>query len=64
MCTDCVHVLRFKGGEPHFLCPLCSHKCEPLPTTLPKKRKGLLGFLQDTVKLKFGSAAARKKPKR
>ena len=64
MCNECVHMLRIKGGEPLFLCPLCSHKCELIPVIRPKKKKGLLGFLQDTVKLKFGSAAGRGKTKK
>ena len=53
MCNACVRVMRRKGGLPLFLCPRCSHKCEPIEVVLPKKRKGILGFLQDTVKLKF-----------
>jgi pSer/pThr/pTyr-binding forkhead associated (FHA) protein len=64
MCNECVHVLRLKGGEPLFLCPLCSHKCTPIPTLLLKKKKGILGFLQDTVKLRFGHSAGRDKTKR
>lgn len=64
MCNDCVHMLRLKGGEPLFLCPLCSHKCVLIPTALPKKKKGFLGFLQDTVKLTFGRSAGRGKAKR
>lgn len=64
MCNDCVHVLRLKGGDPLSLCPLCSHKCEPIPTVQAKKKKGFLGFLQDTVKLKFRSSAGRGKSKR
>jgi pSer/pThr/pTyr-binding forkhead associated (FHA) protein len=54
MCNACIHVMRRKGGPPLFLCILCSHKCEPIQTDQKKKKKGLLGFLQDTVKLKFG----------
>jgi hypothetical protein len=53
MCSECVHVLRRKGGLPLFLCPLCSHKCEPIQTVTQKKRRGLLEILQDTVKLRF-----------
>ncbi len=53
MCSECVHVLRRKGGQPLFLCPVCSHKCEPIATGAPKKKKGFMEFLQDTVKLKF-----------
>jgi pSer/pThr/pTyr-binding forkhead associated (FHA) protein len=53
MCNACVRVMRRKGGAPLFLCVLCSHKCEPILVAQPKKKKGFLGFLQDTVKLKF-----------
>jgi pSer/pThr/pTyr-binding forkhead associated (FHA) protein len=53
MCGECVHVLRRKGGVPLFLCPLCSHKCEPIQTTGPKKKRSFGEFLQDTVKLRF-----------
>lgn len=53
MCGECVHVLRRKGGQPLFLCALCSHKCEPIQTAGPKKKKGFMEFLQDTVKLRF-----------
>ena len=53
LCNHCVHIMRIKGGQPLFLCPHCSHKCEPLAVTAPvKKKKGLLALL-DTVKLKF-----------
>ena len=53
MCGECVHVLRRKGGHPLFLCPLCSHKCEPIQTDAPKKKKSFVEFLQETVKLRF-----------
>lgn len=53
MCSECVHVLRRKGGTPLFLCPLCSHKCEPIQILTPKKKKSFVEFLQDTVKLRF-----------
>ncbi|MGH7939691.1 MAG: FHA domain-containing protein [Limisphaerales bacterium] len=53
MCSECVHVLRRKGGLPLFLCPVCSHKCEPIQTGSSKKKRGFMEFLQDTVKLKF-----------
>ena len=53
MCNACIHVMRIKGGKPHFMCVICSHECEPFQMVQPKKKKGFLGFLQDTVKLKF-----------
>jgi pSer/pThr/pTyr-binding forkhead associated (FHA) protein len=52
MCDACVHKLRRQGGKTLRLCPLCSHKCEPVGVEKPKK-KSLLGFLQKTVKLPF-----------
>jgi hypothetical protein len=66
MCGHCVHIMRVKGGQSLFLCTLCSHKCEPIAATVPtrQKKRGFLGFLQDTVKLRFrhpsGSDAPRK----
>lgn len=55
MCTACLHILRLQGGgKPLFLCPLCSHKCERIGGETAKTKKGFLGFLQDTVRLKFG----------
>jgi hypothetical protein len=65
MCGNCVHIMRIKGGQPLFLCTICSHKCEPIAVAAPpKKKKGFLGFLQDTVKLRFrhpsGSDVSRK----
>ena len=56
MCNHCLVIMRVKGDQPLFICPLCSHKCAPIggPTaTKTQKKKGVLSFLQDTVKLKF-----------
>ncbi len=53
MCNECVQVMRRKGGQPLFLCRLCSHKAERIGAAQLKKKKGFAGFL-DTVKLKFG----------
>ena len=53
MCNACVHVMRRRGGAPHFLCVICSHESEPIQVAPPKKKKGFFGFLQDTVKLRF-----------
>ena len=53
MCEGCVHIMRIKGGQALFLCPLCSHRCEPIQVVEPKKKKKGLMALFDTVKLKF-----------
>jgi hypothetical protein len=53
MCNACIHVLRRRGGPPHFLCIICSNECEPIRVKPAEKKKGILGFLADTVKLKF-----------
>lgn len=55
MCNNCVHIMKRQGGVPLFLCTICSHKCERL-AQVPKeaKKRGLLGYIQETVKLKFG----------
>jgi FHA domain len=52
LCDACIHRLRRRGGKVLKLCPLCSHKCEPLGGE-KKKKKSLFGFLQKTVKLPF-----------
>ncbi len=64
ICNHCVHILRIKGGQALFLCPLCSHKCEPLAGGLPPKRKKGLAALLDTVKLKFGYGPSRERSSR
>lgn len=61
MCNGCVHVMQLKGGQPLFLCPLCSHKCEPLQAAKTRKKKTFIGFLQDTVKLRFRNPIKREK---
>jgi pSer/pThr/pTyr-binding forkhead associated (FHA) protein len=58
LCNGCVRVMRIRGGKPLYLCVLCSNKCEPLESAQPKKRKGIIGFL-DTVKLKFTQPSRR-----
>ena len=61
MCEHCVKVMRLKGGLPHFLCPVCSNKCEVIAGIAPaKKKKGFFANLADTVKLKFSNPARRK----
>ena len=64
MCGECVHVLRRKGGNPMFLCPLCSHKCELIQIVTAKKKKSFVEFLEDTVKLRFKDTVNRKFPKK
>lgn len=54
MCSGCVRIIRLKGGKPHFLCIKCHHPCERLAGEQAKKKKSFLGYLQDTVRLKFG----------
>ncbi len=51
MCEACVSRLRRRGGKILKLCPLCSHTVELIGGEKKKKKKGLLGFLQKTVKL-------------
>jgi hypothetical protein len=53
MCNACVHVMRRQGGQPLYLCRVCSHKCERIEVVQPQKKKSFFSFLQDTVKLKF-----------
>ena len=64
MCNHCVRIMRIKGGQPLFLCPVCSHKCEPIVGVAgPKKKKGFFASLADTVKLKFTSTPRERKRK-
>jgi len=65
MCVNCVHTLRRKGGQPLFLCPLCSQTCEPIHNVVePPKKKSLLQVLHRTVKMRlaqfFGVAESKK----
>ena len=53
MCNACVRVMRRQGGQPLYLCRLCSHKCERIGPVEVKKKKGFFGMLQDTVRLRF-----------
>ena len=55
MCTSCVRMMRIHGGKPLFLCCLCHNKVERIGADESKSKKGFLGFLQDTVRLKFGN---------
>jgi hypothetical protein len=52
MCDECVTQLRRRGGKALKLCPLCSHAVEMIGGE-KKKKKGVLGFLQKTVKMPF-----------
>ena len=55
MCNRCIHIMKRQGGAPLFLCTICSHKCERITSAAKEiKKRGLLGLIQDTVKLKFG----------
>jgi len=60
MCNACVHVMKRRGGQPLYLCRVCSHKCERIEIVQEKKKRGFFGFLQDTVKLKFKHSAREK----
>jgi hypothetical protein len=60
MCNACVHVMKRQGGQPLYLCRVCSHKCERLDVLEEKKKRSFFGFLQDTVKLKFRHGAHEK----
>jgi hypothetical protein len=52
LCDACVTRLRRRGGKLLKLCPLCSHKVEPIGGG-KKKKRSLVGFLQKTMKLPF-----------
>ena len=53
MCNACVRIMRIQGGQPHYLCHLCSHPADRVETAAPKKKTGFFARLQETVKLKF-----------
>jgi len=63
MCNACVHVMRRQGGQPLYLCRVCSHKCERIEVVQEKKKKGFFSFLQETVKVKFRHSAREKSEK-
>jgi pSer/pThr/pTyr-binding forkhead associated (FHA) protein len=58
MCSNCVHVLQLQGGQPLFLCPLCSHKCERIGGE-KRGKKTFLGILHETVKLRLAQFLGR-----
>ena len=60
MCNRCIHVIRIKGGRPHYLCRLCSQPAERLEAEGPRKKKGFLAMLQETVRLTFAGPRSRK----
>jgi len=64
MCNACVHILRRKGGQAHFLCPICSHKCERISAAESKKKRGFFDMLQKTVRLKFKQTVSFKSPRK
>ena len=61
LCDACVHRLRRRGGKLLKLCPLCSYPCEPFIAS-KSKRKSLLKFLKETVRLPFTHLMGRDKP--
>jgi hypothetical protein len=62
MCNACIHVMKRQGGQPLYLCRVCSHKCERIKVLKDENKKGFFGMLQDTVKLKFKHAFEHPKP--
>lgn len=52
-CDACVKRIRRKGGKTLKLCVLCSHPVELLLDDKPKK-KGILSFITERIKLPFG----------
>lgn len=60
MCNRCVRVIGLKGRSPHFLCRVCSHPAVSAEDTAPKKKKGFLAMLEETVKTKFWHGPRRK----
>jgi len=52
LCTACIHILRLQGGgQPLFLCPLCSHKCERLQKKTEPPKKDLFSRLGRTIRM-------------
>ena len=60
MCNACVHVMKRQGGQPLYLCRVCSHQCERIEIVEEKKKKGFFGFLAETVKVKLNNLAERR----
>lgn len=59
MCGKCVKGIKRHGGQPLFLCVVCSGKCERIYFG-PQKKKSFMQVVRDTVKLPF--AALSKQP--
>jgi len=54
MCVNCIHTLRLRGGQPLFLCPLCSRPCELINAGVaPKKKQPIFQALHRTVKMRL-----------
>ena len=54
MCNACVGIVKRQGGRPLYLCRVCHQPAERIMVEQVKAKKGFLGYLQDTVRLKFG----------
>jgi FHA domain len=54
MCNACVGIVKRQGGRALYLCRVCHNPAERIMIEQPKQKKGFLGYLQDTVRLKFG----------
>ena len=54
MCNACISIVKRQGGQPLYLCRVCHSRAERILVEKTKEKKGFLGFLQDTVRLKFG----------
>jgi hypothetical protein len=54
MCNACIGIVKRQGGQPLYLCRVCHSKCERIMIDKPREKKGIFGYLQDTVRLKFG----------
>jgi len=64
MCGSCVHTVRLKGGQPLFLCALCSQPCELIGVVEPpKKKQPVLQALHRTVKMRLAHFLGRPGPK-
>ena len=64
MCRCCVHTVRLKGGQPLFLCLLCSQPCELISIVERPKKKPVLQALHRTVKLRLSRFLSRSHSKK